>query len=108
MIGIGLRAKQQAQGVILSFGGAALKRGPPSLVFGVDLRMLLEEHRHGRSSAWYWGQVLTAIVVAQSQAALLVIGDEILSGRTKDRNIGTVAEHLTGIGIATRRHATRI
>ncbi len=32
-------------------------------------------------------------------AALLVIGDEILSGRTKDRNIGTVAEHLTNIGI---------
>jgi molybdenum cofactor synthesis domain-containing protein len=32
-------------------------------------------------------------------AALLVIGDEILSGRTKDRNIGTIAEHLTGIGI---------
>jgi molybdenum cofactor synthesis domain-containing protein len=32
-------------------------------------------------------------------AAILVIGDEILSGRTKDRNIGTVAEHLTAIGI---------
>ncbi|MFA5956066.1 competence/damage-inducible protein A [Hyphomicrobium sp.] len=32
-------------------------------------------------------------------AALLVIGDEILSGRTKDRNIGTVAEHLTNIGV---------
>ncbi len=32
-------------------------------------------------------------------AALLVIGDEILSGRTKDRNIGTIAEHLTNIGI---------
>ncbi len=32
-------------------------------------------------------------------AALLVIGDEILSGRTHDRNIGAVAEHLTGIGI---------
>jgi molybdenum cofactor synthesis domain-containing protein len=32
-------------------------------------------------------------------AALLVIGDEILSGRTKDRNIGAIAEHLTGIGI---------
>lgn len=32
-------------------------------------------------------------------AALLVIGDEILSGRTKDKNIGTVAEHLTAIGI---------
>jgi molybdenum cofactor synthesis domain-containing protein len=30
---------------------------------------------------------------------LLVIGDEILSGRTKDKNIGTIADHLTGIGI---------
>ena len=32
-------------------------------------------------------------------AAVLVIGDEILSGRTKDKNIGTIAEHLTGLGI---------
>ena len=32
-------------------------------------------------------------------AALLVIGDEILSGRTKDKNIGHVADHLTAIGI---------
>jgi molybdenum cofactor synthesis domain-containing protein len=32
-------------------------------------------------------------------AALLVIGDEILSGRTKDKNIGAVAEHMTAIGI---------
>ena len=32
-------------------------------------------------------------------AAMLVIGDEILSGRTKDRNIGHVAEILTAIGI---------
>ncbi|MEJ8574560.1 competence/damage-inducible protein A [Microbaculum marinum] len=32
-------------------------------------------------------------------AAMLVIGDEILSGRTKDRNIGYVAEFLTNIGI---------
>jgi molybdenum cofactor synthesis domain-containing protein len=32
-------------------------------------------------------------------AALLVIGDEILSGRTKDKNIGYVADHLTAIGI---------
>ncbi len=35
-------------------------------------------------------------------AAVLVIGDEILSGRTKDRNSGTIAEHLTAIGIALR------
>jgi molybdenum cofactor synthesis domain-containing protein len=32
-------------------------------------------------------------------AALLIIGDEILSGRTKDKNIGYVAEYLTNIGI---------
>lgn len=32
-------------------------------------------------------------------AALLVIGDEILSGRTKDKNIGTIADHCTMIGI---------
>ncbi|MDA7948876.1 MAG: molybdopterin-binding protein [Hyphomicrobiaceae bacterium] len=32
-------------------------------------------------------------------AALLVIGDEILSGRTKDKNIGYVADYLTEIGI---------
>src|SRR5215472_10547166 len=32
-------------------------------------------------------------------AGLLVIGDEILSGRTKDKNIGYIAEFLTGIGI---------
>jgi molybdenum cofactor synthesis domain-containing protein len=32
-------------------------------------------------------------------AAILVIGDEILSGRTKDKNIGTIADHLTTIGI---------
>lgn len=32
-------------------------------------------------------------------AALLVIGDEILSGRTKDRNIGAVADFCTDLGI---------
>src|ERR1041384_2701350 len=35
-------------------------------------------------------------------AAILVIGDEILSGRTKDRNIGYIAEYLTNIGIDMR------
>ncbi len=38
---------------------------------------------------------MTAIVTA----GLLIIGDEILSGRTKDRNIGYIAEYLTGVGI---------
>src|SRR5262245_19960760 len=32
-------------------------------------------------------------------AAVLVIGDEILSGRTKDQNVGAIADHLTRIGI---------
>ncbi len=32
-------------------------------------------------------------------AAMIVIGDEILSGRTKDRNIGHLADIMTAIGI---------
>ena len=32
-------------------------------------------------------------------AAVLVIGDEILSGRTKDKNIGFIADTLTDVGI---------
>ena len=32
-------------------------------------------------------------------AATLVIGDEILSGRTKDKNVGYIADYLTAIGI---------
>src|ERR1700733_4739462 len=32
-------------------------------------------------------------------AGLFVIGDEILSGRTKDKNIGYIAEYLTALGI---------
>ncbi len=35
-------------------------------------------------------------------AAVLVIGDEILSGRTKEKNSGTIADHLTAIGINLR------
>lgn len=35
-------------------------------------------------------------------AAVLVIGDEILSGRTKDKNSGYIAEYLTHIGIELR------
>ena len=35
-------------------------------------------------------------------AAILIIGDEILSGRTKDKNIGAIADVLTEIGIDLR------
>jgi len=52
----------------------------------------LSPPRPGRAS---WGKIMTEIVTA----GMLVIGDEILSGRTKDKNIGFVAEYLTNIGI---------
>lgn len=35
-------------------------------------------------------------------AALLIIGDEILSGRTRDKNIGTVADFCGSMGIELR------
>ena len=35
-------------------------------------------------------------------AALIVIGDEVLSGRTKDENIGHIAERMTETGIDLR------
>ena len=35
-------------------------------------------------------------------AAILVIGEEILSGRTKDKNIGTIADYLWAMGIDLR------
>ena len=39
---------------------------------------------------------------ASINAAILVIGDEILSGRTKDKNIGYIADYLAQIGIDLR------
>ena len=53
---------------------------------------------------------IAEIVMSEAQAApsdivtaaILVIGDEILSGRTKDKNIGYIAEYLTNIGIDLR------
>jgi molybdenum cofactor synthesis domain-containing protein len=42
---------------------------------------------------------MTAAPIEIVTAGLLVIGDEILSGRTKDKNIGYIAEYLTAIGI---------
>src|SRR5262245_43026450 len=37
--------------------------------------------------------------MAVPTAGLLLIGDEILSGRTKDRNLGYIADYLTALGI---------
>jgi molybdenum cofactor synthesis domain-containing protein len=47
--------------------------------------------REGEKQGSRQGDIVTA--------AVLVIGDEILSGRTKDKNIGFIAEHMTAIGI---------
>ena len=41
--------------------------------------------------------------MANPTAAILVIGDEILSGRTKDKNIGWIAEKLTELGISIKQ-----
>ena len=63
--------------------------GVPESCRGSDLRSTFMNDTSGGMSA-----IVTA--------GLLVIGDEILSGRTKDRNIGYVAEYLTAIGIDLR------
>lgn len=38
-------------------------------------------------------------MTAQPTAAVLLIGDEILSGRTKDKNLGFIADYMTALGI---------
>jgi len=49
------------------------------------------------------GQALAGVPMTEIiTAGILVIGDEILSGRTKDQNIGFIAEYLTNIGIDLR------
>jgi molybdenum cofactor synthesis domain-containing protein len=39
------------------------------------------------------------MTTAVPTAAVLLIGDEILSGRTKDRNLGHIADYLAALGI---------
>ena len=39
------------------------------------------------------------MTAAVPTAAVLLIGDEILSGRTKDKNLGFIADYLTALGI---------
>jgi molybdenum cofactor synthesis domain-containing protein len=51
----------------------------------------LPPHEDGMTASPRASDVITA--------GILVIGDEILSGRTKDKNIGYIAEYLTNIGI---------
>ena len=39
------------------------------------------------------------MTTSQPTAAVLLIGDEILSGRTKDKNLGFLADYLNALGI---------
>jgi molybdenum cofactor synthesis domain-containing protein len=39
------------------------------------------------------------MMIPAPTAAVLLIGDEILSGRTKDKNLGFIADYLVGLGI---------
>jgi molybdenum cofactor synthesis domain-containing protein len=45
------------------------------------------------------GQGFPEVKPQSPTAAVLLIGDEILSGRTKDRNLGYIADYLTALGI---------
>lgn len=42
---------------------------------------------------------ISTMTAPQPTAAVLLIGDEILSGRTKDKNLGFLADYLTALGI---------
>eukprot|EP01036_Dinobryon_divergens_P021727 gene21727-29846_t len=53
----------------------------------------------------YWAVRETAMsseTISNVTAAVLVIGDEILSGRTKDKNSGHIADTLIQVGIDLR------
>jgi molybdenum cofactor synthesis domain-containing protein len=60
------------------------------------------EHRDSADQTTPAGDPKQVSADGEVTAGLLVIGDEILSGRTKDRNIGYLAEHLTRVGIRLR------
>src|SRR5260370_23603761 len=82
------------EGIWYGRSRCCLKKWLPGAYFGSkprDFHALLELG-HGNAGR---GEVMSDIVTA----GILVIGDEILSGRTKDKNIGFIAEYLTNIGI---------
>ena len=51
------------------------------------------------NGTWETHKGKAKMTVSQSTAAVLLIGDEILSGRTKDRNLGFLADYLAAMGI---------
>src|SRR5271166_4659107 len=72
----------------------------PSLYYLVLAHDLIEKlcpFSEDQPLARVWGEIMTQ--AASVTAAVLVIGDEILSGRTKDQNISYIADYLSKIGI---------
>ena len=51
------------------------------------------------SGTWVPNKGKAKMSDTQPTAAVLLIGDEILSGRTKDKNLGFLADYLTALGI---------
>ncbi len=75
----------------------------PSLYYLVLAHDLIEKlcpFSEDQPLARVWGEIMTQ--AASVTAAVLVIGDEILSGRTKDQNISYIADYLSKIGIDLR------
>jgi molybdenum cofactor synthesis domain-containing protein len=65
----------------------------------------LQEYHDGRPicvRAGPGGLILAAMTDSAPTACVLVIGNEILSGRTKDTNSGWLADRLTAMGIRLR------
>lgn len=52
-----------------------------------------------RSGTWDPSKGKRKMTDSSPTAAVLLIGDEILSGRTKDKNLGFIADYLTALGI---------
>jgi molybdenum cofactor synthesis domain-containing protein len=70
--------------------GCSFRQHNPSRI-----KILADQWNSAQGQAGSKGKMMSEIVTA----GILVIGDEILSGRTKDKNIGFIAEYLTNIGI---------
>ena len=67
-----------------------------------SLAMLFDKIRCGPHSAAPSDFLIMVSIMSQPKnptAAIIVIGDEVLSGRTKDKNIGWLAENLSAQGI---------
>src|ERR1700737_2226085 len=85
-----------AFGGVIWYGrsGECLKTRLPGAYFAAkarDFKVLAGQGHENRGRGERMSEIVTA--------GILVIGDEILSGRTKDKNIGFIAVYLTNIGI---------